>query len=132
MAFNEDTCLEKKRVRSKVTQKKVGVGLKRRREFNKKRWGWRLVWWGFTKKESSHLLGLKKRHQYSDQRSRRIKVAGVASTAAGIEREVDQMARSLALREQLTEESRETGGLLTKREKSTGPRIDPGGTPRRT
>ena len=24
--------------------RKVGVGLKRRRELNKKRWGWRLAW----------------------------------------------------------------------------------------
>ena len=30
LAFSEDTCLEKERVRSKVTQRKVGVGLKRR------------------------------------------------------------------------------------------------------
>ena len=29
-AFSEDTCLEKERVRSKVTPRKVGVGLKRR------------------------------------------------------------------------------------------------------
>ena len=30
--FIEDTCLEKEKVRSKVTPRKVGVGLKRRRE----------------------------------------------------------------------------------------------------
>ena len=28
LAFSEDTCLEKERVRSKVTPRKVGVGLK--------------------------------------------------------------------------------------------------------
>ena len=32
LAFSEDTCLEKERVRSKVTPRKVGVGLKRRLE----------------------------------------------------------------------------------------------------
>ena len=31
LAFSEDTCLEKERVRSKVTRRKVGVRLKRRR-----------------------------------------------------------------------------------------------------
>ena len=30
LAFSEDTCLEKERVRLKVTPRKVGVGLKRR------------------------------------------------------------------------------------------------------
>ena len=39
LAFSEDTCLEKKRVQSKVTPRKVGVGLKRRRELNKRRLG---------------------------------------------------------------------------------------------
>ena len=38
MAFYKDTCLEKERVRSKVTPRKVGVGLKRRQEFNKRSW----------------------------------------------------------------------------------------------
>ena len=37
LAFSEDTCLEKERVRSKVTPRKVGVGLKRRRKPSKKR-----------------------------------------------------------------------------------------------
>ena len=36
LAFSEDTCLEKERMRSKMTPRKVGVGLKRRRESNKK------------------------------------------------------------------------------------------------
>ena len=31
LAFSKDTCLEKERVRSKVTPRKVGVGLKWRR-----------------------------------------------------------------------------------------------------
>ena len=70
LAFRKDTCLEKERVRSKVTPRKVGVGLKRRRGPSKRRLGWRLAWWGSTEeKEASHLLGLRGRHQYSDQRS---------------------------------------------------------------
>ena len=44
LAFSEDTCLEKQRVRSKVTPQKVGVGLKRRRELSRRRLGWRLAW----------------------------------------------------------------------------------------
>ena len=57
LAFSEDTCLEKKRVRSKVIPRKVEVGLKRRRELSKRRLGSRLVWWGSTeKKGASHLL----------------------------------------------------------------------------
>ena len=39
LAFSEDTFLEKDRVRSKVTPRKVGVGLKRRREPSKRRLG---------------------------------------------------------------------------------------------
>ena len=96
LAFSEDTCLEKERVRSKVTPRKVGVGLKRRRELSRRRLGWRLAWWGSTEKEASHLLGLRGRHQYSDQRSNRIRVPCVASTAVGTEGEEDQMARSSA------------------------------------
>ena len=42
-AFSEDRCLEKERVRSQVAPRKVGVGLKRRGELNKKWWGWRLA-----------------------------------------------------------------------------------------
>ena len=55
LAFSKDTCLEKKRVRLKVTPRKVRVGLKRRREPSRRRLGWRLAWWGFTEKEASHL-----------------------------------------------------------------------------
>ena len=44
LAFSEDTCLEKESVRSKVTPRKVGVGLKRRRGLSKRRLGWRLAW----------------------------------------------------------------------------------------
>ena len=63
LAFSEDTCLQ--RVRSKVTPRKVGVGLKRRREPSRRRLGWRLAWWGSTeKKKASHLLGLRGKHQY--------------------------------------------------------------------
>ena len=39
LAFSEDACLEKERVRSKVTPSKVGVGLKRRREPSRRRLG---------------------------------------------------------------------------------------------
>ena len=97
LAFSEDTGLEKERVRSKVTPRKVEVGLKRRREPSRRRLGWRLAWWGSTKtKEASHLLGLRGRHQYSDQRSNRNRAPCVASTAVGAEGEEDQMARSSA------------------------------------
>ena len=44
LAFSEDTCLEKERVRSKMTPRKVGVGLKRKGELNEERLGWRLAW----------------------------------------------------------------------------------------
>ena len=65
LAFNEDTCLEKERVRSKVTPRKVRVGLKRKQELNKERWSWRLAWWGSTeKREVFYLFGLRGRHQY--------------------------------------------------------------------
>ena len=95
LAFSEDACLKKERARSKVAPKKFEVGLKRRRELNKKRWGWRLAWWGSTeKKEASHLLGLRGRHQYSEQRSSRMRASRVASIAVGTEGEEDQMAKS--------------------------------------
>ena len=42
LAFSEDTCLAKERVRSKVTPRKVGVGLKRSWELSRRRLGWRL------------------------------------------------------------------------------------------
>ena len=48
LTISEDTYLEKERVRLKETTRKVGVGLKRRWELNKRRWGWRLLWWEFT------------------------------------------------------------------------------------
>ena len=60
------------------------------------------------------MLGLKKRHQCSDQRFCRIRAPCVVSTAAETEEKEEQMTRSL------------------KREKSAGPRTDPCGTPRRT
>ena len=93
LASSEDTCLEKERVQSKVTPRKVGVGLKRMREPSRRRLGSRLPWWGSTeKKEASHLLGLRGRHQYSDQRSDRNRAPCVASTAVGTEGNEDQMA----------------------------------------
>ena len=97
LAFSEDTRLEKERMWLKETPKKVGVGLKQRRGPTRRRLGWRLAWWGSTeKKEASHLLGLRGRHQYSDQRSNRNKAPCVAYTAVGTEEEEDQMARLLA------------------------------------
>ena len=104
----------------------AGGGLKRRM-------GWRSAWWGSTEKnETSHLFGLRGKHQYSDQRSNRNRAPCVASTSVGTVGEENPMARSSAQREQLTEESREAERSLMKREKSTGPRTDPCGTPRRT
>ena len=99
LAFSEDTCtcLEKERVRLKVTPRKVGVGLKRRREPSRRRLGRRLAWWGSTEKnEVSYLLGLRGRHQYSDQCSNRNRAPCVASTTMRTEGEDDQMARSSA------------------------------------
>ena len=96
-AFSKDTCLEKERVRWKVIPRKVEMGLKQRRELNKRRFDWKLAWWGSTeKKEASHLLGLRGRHQYSDQHSNGIRAPCVASTAVGIEVEEDKMTRSSA------------------------------------
>ena len=95
LAFSKDTCKEKERVWSKVTPRKVGVGLKRRRKPSKRRWSWRLAWWGsIEKKKASHLLGLSGRHQYSDQHSNQNRAPCVASTAVRTEGEEDQMARS--------------------------------------
>ena len=97
LAFSEDTSLLKESTRSKVTPRKVEVGLKRRREPSRRRWGWRIAWWGSTEKnEASHLLGLRGRHQYSDQRSSRNRAPCVASIAVRTEGEDDQMARSSA------------------------------------
>ena len=53
LAFSEDTCLEKERVRSMVTPRKVGVGLKRKWEPSRRRLGWRLAWWGSTEKKDT-------------------------------------------------------------------------------
>ena len=83
LAFSKDTCLEKKRVRSKVTPRKVGVALKQRQELNKRRLGWRLAWRGSTEKDASHLLGLRGRYQYSNQRSNQNRAPCVATTKKG-------------------------------------------------
>ena len=84
LSFSENTCLEKERMRSKMTPRKVGVGLKWRREL-----GWRLAWWKSTEKEASYLLGLRGRHQYSDQRASEIRALCVPSTTVGTEGEED-------------------------------------------
>ena len=97
LPFNKDTSLEKERERSTVTPRKIGVGLKWRWEPSRRRLDWKFAWWGSTeKKEASHLLGLRGRHQYSDQRSNRNRAPRVASTAMGAEGEEDQMARPSA------------------------------------
>ena len=94
LAFSKDRCLEMEKVRSKVTPRKVGVGLKRRRESSRRRLSWMWAWWGSTeKKEASHFLGLKGRHQYSEQHSNYNRTPCVAFTAVGTEVEEDQMAR---------------------------------------
>ena len=70
-------------MRLKMTPKKVGVELQ---EFNKRRLDSTFACWEFTeKKEVSHLLGLRGKHQFSDQRSSRIRASCVASTVAGAE-----------------------------------------------
>ena len=51
LAHSKDTCLEKKSLQLKVTPRKVGVGLKRRRELNRSKRGWKLPWWGSTEKK---------------------------------------------------------------------------------
>ena len=76
--------------------KKSWSGIETEAEPSRRRLGWRLAWWGSTEKEASHLLGLRGRHQYSDQRSDRIRAPCVASTAVGTDGEKDQMARSSA------------------------------------
>ena len=82
---------------SKMTIRKVGVGLKRRQELSKRRLGWRLAWWRSTeKKETSFLLGLIRRYQYLDQRSNRNNAPCVASTAVGTEGEKEQIFNELA------------------------------------
>ena len=96
LAFSKDTCLEKERVQSKMTSRKVGMVQKRRWESSKRRLGWRLAWWGSTEKEASHLLGLRGRHQYPDQRSNRNRAPCVVYTAVGTKGEEDQMDRSSA------------------------------------
>ena len=68
------------------------IGIEAERGVEKETWGWRLAWSGSTKKEASHLLGLRGRHHYPDQRSGRIRASCVASTAVRSEAEEDQMA----------------------------------------
>ena len=59
--------------------KKSWSGIGTERELSKRRWGWRLLaWLRSNEKEASHLLGLGGRHQYSDQRSSRIRASCVA------------------------------------------------------
>ena len=115
-----------------VDPKKSLNGIETEEELSDRRLCWRLTWWGFTEKnEASHLLVLRGRHQYLDQHSNQNRAPCVLSTAVGTEEEENQMPRSSAQREQLTEEGR-AGRLLMKREKSTELRTDPSGTLRWT
>ena len=84
-------------MQSKVAARKVGVGSKRRREPSRARLGLKLAWWwSIEKKEASHLVELRGRHQYSDQRFNRKRACCVASITMGTEGEEDQMDRSSA------------------------------------
>ena len=40
---------------SKVTPRKAGVGLKRRRDLSKRSWGWKLAWWGSAENKEGGL-----------------------------------------------------------------------------
>ena len=58
----------KERVRSKVTPKKVGVGLNLRGALRRESLGIKLAWYGsMLKKEDSHLEGLRARRHFDDQ-----------------------------------------------------------------
>ena len=111
---------------SKVTPIKVGVGLKRRREPSKRRLGWRLAWWVYTeKKEASHFLRLKGRHQYSHQRSNQKRASCVASTTLG-QRGKRPNGQIISIK-RATDGRRERSWEIIdeEKEKSTGPRTDP-------
>ena len=62
LAFSENTCIDKERVRSKVIPRKVGVELKRRPEPSRRRLDWRLAWWVSTeKKEASQISRIERK-----------------------------------------------------------------------
>ena len=109
--------------------KTFGVGLKRRRELNKRRWAW---WRSTGQKEALHLLGLKGRHQYSDQHSSLTKYRCVASTALGTEGGGGPNGQIVSVKRAADGRRQRSREIIMKREKSTGPRTDPCGTPRRT
>ena len=124
--------LKNERVRLKVTPRKVGVGLKWRREQSRRRLGWRLAWWGSNeKKEASHLLGLRGRHQYSDQRSNRNR-----APCGGLHRSGDQGGGGpngqIVSIKRAADGRRQRSRKVIDGEKSTGPRTDPCGTPSQT
>ena len=124
LAFSEDTCLQKKSVRSKVTPRKVGVGLKRRREPSMSGLGWSLGLWGSTeKKKASHLHGFGGRHQYSDQRSNRNRVSCGDRGGVGPNGQIVSLKRAADGRRQRNREIND---------KSTRPRTDSCGTPQQT
>ena len=58
--FSQDTYLEKERVRSKVTLRKVEVGFKRKQDLNQRTLGWRLGWWGSTEKKGGFTFAVGK------------------------------------------------------------------------
>ena len=72
LAFSEDTCLEKERVRSKVTPRKVGLGLKLRREPSRRRLSWRLAWGGGGGGPNGHIVSVKRTADGRRQRGRKI------------------------------------------------------------
>ena len=110
---------------SKVTPRKVGVGLKWRREPSRRRLGWRLAWWGSTdKKEASHLLGLRGRHQYSDQHSYENRAPCGDRGGGGPNSQIVSVKRAADGRRQRSRKITDE-----KREKYRGPRMDPCGTP---
>ena len=119
-------------MRSKLTPRKVGVGLERRRELSKQRWNWRLAWRGSTQKKTSHLLGLRE-EDTSTQTSAPIKSELLVWPLPQQElkrRRIKWPDRQH--REQLAEESRKARKIVDEERKQTGLRTDPCEIPRQT
>ena len=122
LAFSEDTCLEKERVQSKVTLRKIGVELKREVGENTRR----LAWWGSTeKKETSQTLLLRPVVQ-SNQSS----LCGLYRSGdrgrGGPDGQIVSVKRAADGRKQRSRE------ITDEERKSTGPRTDLCGMPRWT
>ena len=114
--------------------KKSWMGLKQRREPSRRRLGLMLAWWGSTeKKEASHLLGLRGRHQCSEQCPNQNRAPRVASTAVGNRGGGGPNGHIVSVKRTVDERRQRRREIIDKkREKSTGPRTDPCGTPRWT